>query len=195
VGQLVFPFVFNECGLFHRLDPSGGSLDPLCRLRRRLSCFQIRHEFDLVAQCRPSAFERLVKAKTEIAAIKGSLNAEAAALVAPGIFHLAAVLYFERHRLRDASDGQIPGNVVFTGPGGFDFGAFERDLGIFFCIEEIRRLQMAVPARIAGIDAIHIDLNIDLRICGLLIIDLDGSGPFGEAAMNFRHHEVPDVEL
>src|SRR4029079_481296 len=103
-----------------------------------------------------------------------------------------AVLFDAEHDLaRDAPDGQIADDIYLIARSWPDALADEPQFGMLRDVEEVRRLEMAIAVRHAGLDARGIDCHRDGGLGEVAVRHLHGPGPARECPAHLRDHQMP----
>ena len=106
---------------------------------------------------------------------------------------LAQVLEVELHRLGDATDGEVGGELPLAVGHLLEPGALQGDGGVVLGVEEVVRAQVVVAHRLVGVDAGRLDLGLQRGVLGVLG-HREGAGELGEAAPDLGADQVAGHE-
>src|SRR5699024_2439330 len=111
-------------------------------------------KIDLLAYQNTAGFEGLVPFHIPVMTVDFTFQNNRNAIVAPGIFHHAAVFCVQFYGLGNSIEGQITLDGIFTISFFLYSGRFKVNTGIFFAMKEILALQMLVPVFIVSRDGL-----------------------------------------
>ena len=152
--------------------------------------FDFQLDLDLVAHHDAAVEQRVVEAHAEVAAVDLGRGGEGDHGLA--LLHgcaLAQVLQVELHRLGDAADGEVGGELPLGVGHLLEPGALEGDGRVVLDVEEVVRAQVVVAHGLVGVDAGRLDLGLERGVLGVLG-DGEGAGELGEAAPDLGADQV-----
>ena len=96
----------------------------------------------------------------------------------------------EAHGPRDVADGEVAARRVVAITLGKDRVALECDRRVLLRVEEVGRLQVAVPLRITGRDPLDRRRHLEVALLRLRRIELDAAAHLPEASADRAQHHV-----
>src|SRR4029077_9177954 len=173
-------------------SPRTASIFTSGNLRRNLlHGLDLGLDLDFVPDEDTAGLERLVPRQAEVLPIDRGLRRERGADVAPRVLRLAVLFDAEHHLARDAPDGQIADHIDLVTRSCLDALADEPQFWMLRDVEEVRRLEMSIAVRHAGLDAGGVDRHRDGGLGEVAVRHLHGAGPARECPAHFRDHQVP----
>src|SRR6185295_10498518 len=114
-------------------------------------------DLDFVPDEHTAGLERLVPGQAEVLPIDRGLRRERGADVAPRVLRLAVLFDAKHHLARDAPDRQIADHIDLVTRSCPHALADETQFWMLRDVEEVRRLEMSIAIRHAGLDARGVD--------------------------------------
>src|SRR5262249_30276689 len=108
---------------------------------------------------------------------------------------LPEVAHVERHRTRDAANGEIAGQAELVLTEHLDRGAYEGDLGMMLGIQEIGASQVCVPVGLPGAHPRGVELGAQPAGGRVARIELQLAAHVPEVTPYPRDHHVTGSEL
>src|SRR6266700_6526076 len=185
-----------RCGAGGHL-PRGPSDDRRCRTAASclllLDGLDLDFEADLPGEQPAAGLQGRVPVEAPVLAVDLGEGGETGTDATPGVGAGAEELEVEGDWAGNVLEGQIAGKfpdalICPAQPGGA-----EGNLRVLLDIEEVGGLEVPVAARLVGVDAVHVDLDRDGGLLGLLG-DRRGAGDAVEAAADLRG-QVPGDEF
>src|SRR5581483_6870502 len=122
-----------------------------------------------------------------------ALRAEGRAVVAPRVLDASTVFDLQGHRAGHAVDAEIPRHPVAL-PRALDGPAGKGHRRKLRRVEEVRGLQVCVPLRLARVDAVDVDADVDLRPQEVTLFELHHSAELAKTPVDLRDHQMPHRE-
>ena len=157
--------------------------------------FDVDGDFDFIADENAAGFEGVVPGESEGAATEFGGGGGTDTQHTPRVFDLGPGAFdFKGDGMGDAVDGEFAGDLAAV-KGGLDPGADEGDGREFLIVEEFGALEVSVAVRVPGVDGGDFDGGFDGGGGGILVVEGEGAGDFGELAADVGDHHVADAEV
>src|SRR5690606_5188951 len=173
---------------------------PSLRVRRALlfhllDQFNLNVDADLLAHQHAASLDGHIPDQAPILAVDGGGGAEACGdHGAERAGRLTVILDIQRHRLGNATDGQIAVQFARVLAGLLDPRALERDSRVIFNVQEVGRAQMRVAVGLACVDAGRVDLYIDRAIFRVFLVCIHSAAEALKLAAHVGDHHVTNPE-
>src|ERR1700674_1274036 len=165
-------------------------------LRQHLLFDELTFDVDLdVVADDELAVQHHVELHAEVLPVDLALGRVADTVTHVGVAELPVLDDVERHRLGGALDGEIACQLVAVLAGRLDLRALECDGRELVDLQEVGRSQVVVPGLVVRPDARGVDARLELRLFGVLHVDLTCRRDLGKVTSNGHHAQVLGREL
>src|SRR5439155_590730 len=138
-------------------------------------------------------FDHVVPGHAEVLPVDPGVRLEAAAVSAAVAWTEAEDVDVEHHRLGDAADRQVAGDLELVRGGLLHRGGLEGELRVLGDVEESVAAQVLVARRLVGVDAAGIDRHLHGALGPVVPVDDDLPLELGETS-GHPAEQVPDGE-